>query len=200
MSHNISVAILAGGKSERFGRDKTLTMLNNKPLIKYVVDAFSEVDDIVIIAKNIKKYNILNTTKVVDKYESQCPLVGIITALEYTVNDLVYIVSADMPFVNMEIFKILNRYLEKDVDILLPKINGKIYTLAGIYRKRAKKVLEENFKSGKNKILDAFGNLKVNTLDERYFRDVDPQFISFLNINKKEDFIHAEKLVKKVFL
>ena len=39
---DITIAILAGGRSKRMsGNDKGLILLNNKPLISYVIDTFS---------------------------------------------------------------------------------------------------------------------------------------------------------------
>ena len=35
---NILAAILAGGKSERMGKDKLFLKLNNKPLIQHTLD------------------------------------------------------------------------------------------------------------------------------------------------------------------
>ena len=47
---NISGFIIAGGKSRRFGEDKSGYIYEGKPLIKHVYDIFSEVlDEIYII-------------------------------------------------------------------------------------------------------------------------------------------------------
>ena len=45
--HNILGVILAGGKSERMGKDKLFLKLNNKVLIEYTID-------------KVKKYQIKN--------------------------------------------------------------------------------------------------------------------------------------------
>ncbi|MBK7285215.1 MAG: NTP transferase domain-containing protein [Sphingomonadales bacterium] len=42
-------AIIAGGKSRRFGSDKTVAELRGKPLIQHVIDGLSpQCDDLVI--------------------------------------------------------------------------------------------------------------------------------------------------------
>ncbi len=42
---NRSAIIIAGGLSKRFGQEKGLVPLANKPLIKYVVEAVNQIVD-----------------------------------------------------------------------------------------------------------------------------------------------------------
>ena len=55
MDHNnILAVVLAGGKSKRFGRDKSQVKLGNKRLIDYILD---EIKDSI---KSYKNYEIIN--------------------------------------------------------------------------------------------------------------------------------------------
>jgi len=51
---NISTAILAGGKSVRFGSDKTLVDLAGKSIIQYAIDEFKDITNLYIFAKDSK--------------------------------------------------------------------------------------------------------------------------------------------------
>lgn len=195
---NISVAILAGGNSVRFGSDKTLIKLHGKMIIKYIIDEFIEIANLYIIAKDDEKYKHFNVPIITDKYAEQSPLVGIITALEEILSEYVFIVSADMPFIKKNILYTLIDNIDKNTDIVLPNINGKIYTLTGLYRRHVKKTLEYYYKMGVFKILDAFNGLKIKLLDEKYFIDSDNEHYSFININSWKDYKNAEKIFKKI--
>ena len=194
----VSIAVLAGGNSIRFGSDKTLIKLNGKEVIQYIVDEFIEISNLYIIAKNYEKYKYLNVPIIIDKYAEQSPLVGIITALEKIVSEYVFIVSADMPFIKKNILYTLINNIDKDTDIILPAINDKIYTLTGLYRRQVKTTLEYHYKMGVFKILDTFSGLKVRILDDKYFIDSNNKQNSFININSWTEYKNAERIIKKI--
>ena len=59
--NNIIGIILAGGKSSRFGEDKSNIRLGNKTLLDHTIDKIEkEFSEILIISKD-KKYNFKNT-------------------------------------------------------------------------------------------------------------------------------------------
>lgn len=192
-----SIAILAGGNSVRFGSDKTLIKLNGKSIIQYIIDEFVDSKNIYIIAKDYEKFKHLSIPVVIDKYKEQSPLAGIITALENIPDELLFIVSADMPFVKKSILMILLDNLDKNTDIILPIINGKIYTLTGVYRRNVKDSLEYYYNKGVYKILDAFKDLRVKKLDEKFFIDSNISLYSFININNWTEYKNAERILKK---
>jgi molybdenum cofactor guanylyltransferase len=55
-TQSISAYILAGGKSTRMGEDKGLKMLNNKPMIAYVLDQVNPCFEAVYIIANTPLY------------------------------------------------------------------------------------------------------------------------------------------------
>ena len=84
-----SAIVLAGGFSRRFKQDKGLLALGGKPLILHIIDRISSVVDeifVVVNSKNQEKsYTNFLQSKVkvvVDKCETQSPLVGALTGFE----------------------------------------------------------------------------------------------------------------------
>jgi molybdopterin-guanine dinucleotide biosynthesis protein A len=193
----VSIAVLAGGNSVRFGSDKTLINLNGKSIIQYIIDEFVVSNNIYIIAKDSAKFKHLNIPIIIDKYKEQSPLAGIITALENIPDELLFIISADMPFVKQSILMVLLNNLDKKTDVILPIINGKIYTLTGVYRRSTKDSLESYYNKGVYKILDAFKDVRVKKLDEKFFIDSNINLYSFININNWTEYKNAERILKK---
>src|SRR4030043_2223866 len=81
-----SAIVLAGGFSSRFGEDKGVLELANKPLIRHVVDAVSPVVDETVVVTNSQeramKYAAVTRSDVkfaVDVCESRSPLIGALT-------------------------------------------------------------------------------------------------------------------------
>ena len=82
--NNILGVILAGGKSKRFGKDKSLVFLDNKTLLEHTLEKIESIfSEILIVSNNnniqYKKKNIWITK---DCIEGQLgPLAGVLTAI-----------------------------------------------------------------------------------------------------------------------
>ena len=86
IENNILGIILAGGKSSRFGEDKSTAKLGNKTLLDHTVSKIeNEFNEILVISNN-KDFNFKNNKihLVEDCIEGQLgPLAGILTAMEW---------------------------------------------------------------------------------------------------------------------
>jgi len=80
----VSVHILAGGDSSRFGRDKAREMLNGVPMIIRVADSLRPVaSGITVVADRPDKYNDLGLETIADQHPGLGPLGGIQAALSH---------------------------------------------------------------------------------------------------------------------
>ena len=88
--NNILGTILAGGKSSRFGEDKSTTKLGDKTLLDHTVCKIkNEFTEILVISNN-KELNFKNNKihVVEDFIEGQLgPLVGILTAMKWVLKN-----------------------------------------------------------------------------------------------------------------
>ena len=78
--NNILGVILAGGKSKRFGNDKTIAKLGNKTLLDHTIEKIEKNFNEILIVSNIekidiKKKNIFSTKDLIEGYLG--PLVGV---------------------------------------------------------------------------------------------------------------------------
>jgi len=188
----INTAVMAGGQSRRFSRDKTLEIFQGKPLIQHPVDILKQItENVIIVAKDCGKYSFAGTDCIKDKYEVQCPMVGILTALKHYMGP-VFIAAADMPFVNpAHVFKLSEALSGQDAAI--PLINGVQHPLYACYNVSIIKTLEEAVAEGKYSLMKTLITKKVMYCDNKYLFDSEKEEKSFININTIIDFEEANK-------
>jgi len=184
--------ILVGGKSSRFGSDKALVKFNNKTTIEIIAGMFIEsFNEIIIIANNPEPYKFLGYKIYPDLYLNKGPLAGIHSGLSHSNNKRNFFISCDLPLMKKEIIEYLINYKTSKA-ILLPKDEGKIHFLCGVYEKgclhRAVELLKTN--NGMKNLTLSMHNfiqgmkveiLKVDMLPF-YSRDI------FFNMNTPEDY------------
>lgn len=192
-----SIAILAGGQSRRFGGDKTLQTINGRSMTSILVQNIGGLsEDIMVICKNPTKFrDVENVRFLSDAYKTQCPLVGIITAIMHAKHDKIFVVSADTPFVQSELVEYMSG---KNGDVVLPKTNNKVHTLTGFYSKNLFHAMYQNYLKGNYRIIDILEESLITYVDEKECREHDKNLLSFININTKEDYSDAMEFLKKI--
>ena len=86
IENNILGVVLAGGKSQRFGSDKSSIKLGDKSLIEHAISKIeNNFQEILIISNNeknlINKKNIFLTKDLIDGFLG--PLVGVLSAMDW---------------------------------------------------------------------------------------------------------------------
>ena len=150
----ISVIILSGGLSNRFGEDKGLYKFKNKSLVQYSIDIAKEfTDDIIIMSAN-KEYEKFGYPVFKDIYPNRGPMGGIHTGLKQSKHQINLVLSCDTPFVNAKLIKhLLDEYKEEDV-LISKTFNGKYQSLIGIYHSRIFDSLETHISKNYLKIIE----------------------------------------------
>ena len=146
MLQNISGVILAGGKNSRFqGKQKALLEMKGQSIIEHTLSVFQKLfDDVFIISNTPDEFREITDVPIYsDVYKNIGPLGGIHSALSNTKNEAVFVVAADMPFVTEAVVMQLYAYYnQRDVDILIPRVNLNIEPLHAIYRTSIRPKLE----------------------------------------------------------
>lgn len=197
---NISCAILAGGQSRRFGSDKTLATLNGYTFTEILAIKLSKISkDVMIIAKDPDKFCFKSehTRFLKDFSDSQSPLVGIITALNNADYNPVFIISADTPFLNIELVTYMYNFTE-DNDIVITRIGEKINTLCGFYNKKVVDKFVTACNNNIYKIIEIYNDFHVKVIDDvEAIKEYDCKLLSFFNINTLEDYEYAKEIAQK---
>ena len=199
--HNVLGVILAGGKSSRFGSNKSLSNLANNKLIEHVINKIDTYFPKILIVSNDSSLKIENKKiKIIkDCIEGYLgPLVGVLTAMKYAnsyKNKYKWIITfpCDTPFFNRIIIK---KMIEKtnlaDEKIYFVKDRKQRHNIFGIWSTSLEKVLEDDLKNNFRKVDLWADKIGCNFIE----KDIQNEN-EFLNINTKEDLELAEKIYKK---
>jgi molybdopterin-guanine dinucleotide biosynthesis protein A len=146
-----TVAVMAGGKSSRMGRDKLLVDLNGETLVARAVREFGGAFDTVLLSvAGTKKYDV-PAEPVEDVFKGCGPLGGLHAVLLRTEDEGVFLVAADMPFATAEAaLKVVSAC--GGAEICVPAWeDGRVEPLFAYYKKelaaRAEKLLREGRRS-----------------------------------------------------
>jgi molybdopterin-guanine dinucleotide biosynthesis protein A len=200
-----SAIVLAGGFSSRFGQDKGVLELANKPLIKHVVDAVSSVVDETIVVANSQErgtqYTKVMTAGVqfvVDVCESRSPLIGALTGFGVAHGKYSLLLPFDTPFVSKEVVSLLFE-LCRNKSAAIPRWpNENIEPLHAVYQtepalEAAKTAVAEGKLNVRAMIEKLRGVRYVSTL---VIQQLDPELRTFFNINTPADLKKAMAMVK----
>ncbi len=188
-SGKMKACIIAGGKSGRFGDDKSLFVFEGRPLINHVLDIIKPLfDDVIIIANDREKFSFLGLDVIPDIIPDLGPIGGLYTALEKINCSRVFILPCDMPFLNRGFVEYMSQIPDL-YDVIVPKSGGHFQPLHGIYGKNCIPYILKNIEEKKFKINSLFDepdiNIRIVGEDEIGFY-ADP-FFMFKNINFKSD-------------
>lgn len=187
---DINTYILTGGQSRRLHTDKSLVQLNGKTLTEIIHQKLSLIfDNIYIVGKenNFPGYNFIQDIKLV-----QCPLNGIVTALEHNKKDWIFVIACDLPLVKSNIINDLHSNINSNAQVIAPIVNDRPQPLCAFYHKS----VLTNFNAAIDKsdyslmkLLDEIDLVKITILLE------DEE--QFLNINYPEDLKEAKNILIK---
>ncbi|MEO8162421.1 MAG: molybdenum cofactor guanylyltransferase [Ilumatobacteraceae bacterium] len=99
---NITGAVLAGGKSLRFGSNKAIFEINGKAMARVISDKMREAGilDVLLVGGSPEVADTLGLSFVADEYPNEGPLGGLITALHNVSTDFLCVLPCDVPRIN----------------------------------------------------------------------------------------------------
>lgn len=175
--------ILAGGNSIRMkGKDKSLLDINGIPLIQHIINQLEDYFDEIIIGSNkSKEYDFLNHKIIADLDSNKGPLMGILSCLKSSSNNVNFITACDMPVMDI---KFIMRMIKAsaDADIIMPVWKENKYEpLFAVYKKSIIKHAETILKTNKRRVIE------LNKYSKTIFIDF-PKSVNYFNINEQKDY------------
>lgn len=200
-----SAIVLAGGVSSRFGQDKGILKIANKPLIKYVIDAVNPVVDETIVVTNsqdrITEYAKVVATDVrfaIDSCESKGPLIGALTGFGSAHGKYALLLPFDTPFVSREVVSLLFELCLGKAAAIPRWPNEQIEPLHAVYQtKLALEAAQSAVSEGKLTMRAMIEKLRgVRYVSTLVIQQLDPDLRAFFNINTPLDLKKAIAMVK----
>ena len=184
--NNITTVILSGGRSSRMqGEDKGLILLNDKPLISYVVDVVDDRAGRLLISanRNIDAYQQYGEVIRDELTDFQGPLAGIAKAMVEADTPYLLILPCDSPLVNeILVDRLIQCMADKDMDICVADDGSHIHPTFAIMKTSLKDNLLAFLDSGERKL--------GLWIEQNNFQKVDcsDQPKVFINLNNPQDF------------
>ncbi|WP_027418073.1 molybdenum cofactor guanylyltransferase [Crocinitomix catalasitica] len=181
LDKNLTVIILAGGKSSRMGQDKGLMFYDGQPMIQYVIEIAEQLTKDILIVSNKDDYNQFNYPVLPDIIQDKGPLAGVVTGLESSTTDLNLILTCDAPFITVEFLNWLKIRMEQ-FDVAIPQYENRIYPLTGYYKRTTLPVLKRHLDQNNLRIKSV-----IESLNTQFIKADDFNQQNFRNLNTVED-------------
>lgn len=184
--NDLTVAIIAGGKSSRFGEPKSWATFNGKSMIDYAISLSMQLSDkVIIINGKTLDYSPLGILTIEDEILNCGPIGGLYTALKNATTEKILIMPVDMPFLNKTIYLELLKHQNGNKPVISSSHNG-LEPLVSVWSKNNLSVIGEFIQKNQfslRKPIKALNSIVVNLPGkmENYPAQC------FVNINYKED-------------
>ena len=191
MDHNnVLGVVLAGGKSQRFGEDKSQVKLGDKILIDYILsEIIDEFNEVLVVSNNSINFRKSKKISLIQDFKKDLgPLGGVLTAMKWVKDnnkDYQWISTfpVDTPFFKNQILKVFLKSINlNESKLFFIKSNNTRHNIFGLWSIDLMDKLEEDLNKGERKVEVWANSIGVKNINMK-FENKDP----FFNINTKED-------------
>ena len=191
MDHSkILGTVLAGGKSQRFGEDKSQVKLGGKLLIDYILsEIIDEFNEVLVVSNNLIDFKQSEKISLIKDFKKDLgPLGGVLTAMKWAKDNnknyqWISTFPADTPFFKNQILKdFLKNINLNESKLFFIKSNNTRHNIFGLWSIDLMDKLEEDLNKGERKVEIWANSIGVKSINME-FENEDP----FFNINTKDD-------------
>jgi len=153
--------ILAGGKSERLGRDKRKITFAGQTLIDRTIGILKDLLDRhpYVVGDNLDDFNIRSEFIIKDAKENSGPLAGLVAALEKCESEWVLVLAVDLPHIMVEDLRLLLSSADNSYDIITLSRGELPEPLIALYRANTLSFWRERLDGGLLSLSDGFNSL-----------------------------------------
>ncbi len=192
----MTAAILSGGENTRIPVLKGFLEVGGRTILARSLEMLKKLFRGVVISTNMpERYFSFGVPLIGDIRDERGPMTGILSLLAATGDESVFIVACDMPYINKELIRYIVDCSKRhgarskvQADAVMPVFRGRPEPLLGIYSRSAIMVLEEEVRKGKRGIQETLTKLNVLYIPDEEVRRIDPEGLSFVNINTLNDY------------
>ena len=177
------------------GKDKRQLEINGETFLDRVCRVMSSLFEDILVVNAIEDYDCshLPVRVVTDVIPGKGSLGGLYTGLLEAKYSEGFVVACDMPLLNVEVIKRMCSV--PPCDVLVMDLSIGLQSLHARYSRSCCPVILEKITNNNLKIQDLAKDprLQVQLLNEEFIADLDPNHVSFLNINTPADLEFVRK-------
>ena len=193
-SSDVSLALLAGGRSVRMGEDKIFAPFNGATLIEWMRDRFAPLfPHVFVVTREPSRFHGLGLPVVNDALPDTGSAVGLYTAVLAAPTERVICLACDMPFVTPRFLRQLAEQSE-GFDVFVPRHGEFMQPLCAVYSKRTLDAYRTFIASGGRRIFDIYPDFNTGYLEMDGGEYGDPDRL-FMNINTPAELEAARRRI-----
>ena len=185
---DVTISILAGGKSTRMGTDKAFLNFEGRTLLARSLDLARSVSSDVRIVGSRDKF--APFAPVVEDIFRDCgPLSGIHAALRASQAEINLMLAVDMPFVSRAFLEYLIEQARAapDAIVVVPRCEGSRQPLCAIYRREFAAAAEDALRAGRYRIDSLFESVRTRVIEQAELEKAGFASNIFRNLNTPEE-------------
>jgi molybdopterin-guanine dinucleotide biosynthesis protein A len=192
-------AILIGGKSRRFKTDKTYIQFSGESLSVLLYKRISRVlNHVYFVADRGEKSPVPDVDVIVDLKPDIGPIGGLYTALTHSSHDYCFVSACDLPFLNVDLIKLLWDKCTGTNDIVVPVWDSGIEPLAAFYHTRCIPFIKSALEKDQFMMKGFWDQVRTDYIDvASYFNPGELRKI-FFNINTAGDYETARLMLEEM--
>ena len=189
--------VLCGGQSTRMGASKAMLPFGDELMLQRVVRILGDVVEprhtVVVAAPGQQVPRLHEDVEVArDQREQRGPLEGIAAGLRSLAGrvDAAYVSSCDVPLLQPAFVRAMFTALG-DAQIAVPKDGKYHHPLAAVYRLDVLRAVDALLAADRMRPFFLFEACETAEIDVATLRQADPELQSLVNLNRREDYLHA---------
>jgi len=189
---DVTLTIMAGGRSQRMGQNKSFVSIQGKPMIEHILERLASLQcPTLLITSLFDDYKQYNLPMFADIIPDQGALGGLYTALHVSETPSVLCVACDMPFINIDLLRHMISLRER-ADVIAAYFDETWQIFPALYNKTALPHFKSALDSQTLRMQKIFQGMAVHTLTQADLAPIDPDLRSFININTPSELEAAQ--------
>ena len=188
-----AAVILNGGRARRMsGVDKANIEVQGLPIVHRQLSVLSaRFDAVAMVGSSAALPNDLPLASLADRVGGKGPVDGIAAGLAWSPEPWIFVVASDMPFLCLPLIDALLDARTSESDIVCVGPLARTQPLFALYHRRLLSCFDKLLAEGRlraSALLTALpAGVSVTRLPESEARRIDPELLSFRNLNSPED-------------
>jgi len=181
--------VVAGGRSERMGRDKALLPWAGSTLLEHALVRLRAVcAEVRILAGAEGRYTGYGAPVITDRVRDAGPLGGIEAGLENLGGAFGLFLGVDTPLIPPALLGALVG-AAAGFDVVVPLVAGRPEPLCAVYGERCREPVQRRLASGERKMTSFWPDVRVRTMAEDELAAFGDPTEMFRNLNTPEDYL-----------